>query len=77
MASTIHGQLPVFSKSKEDFDSYVERLEFYFQANDITDNKVSHLITHLDAATYKLLKTQVAPAKVGDKTYDQLKESVV
>ena len=74
MASTIHGQLPVFSKSKEDFDSYAERLEFYFQANDITDNKVSHLITHLDAATYKLLKTQVAPAKVGDKTYDQLKK---
>ena len=61
-----------FDSKLEDFESYVERLEHYFTAAEITKNKASHLINCIDPPTYRLLKSQVAPAKVTDKTYEQL-----
>ena len=61
-----------FDSKLEDFESYVERLEHYFTAAEITENKASHLINCIDPPTCRLLKSQVAPAKVTDKTYEQL-----
>ncbi|XP_072050229.1 uncharacterized protein [Amphiura filiformis] len=61
-----------FDSNVEDFGSYIERLEHFFTATEITEHKASHLITCIDPATYRLLKAQVAPAKVTDKTYEQL-----
>ncbi|XP_072037280.1 uncharacterized protein [Amphiura filiformis] len=71
------GDIPIFNKTAEDFETYAERLEHYFAANGITENKKSHLITHVDHETFKLLKTQVAPDKIEDKTYTQLKQVLV
>ena len=61
-----------FDSKLEDFESYMERLEHYFTAAEITKNKASHLINCTDPPTFRLLKSQVAPAKVTEKTYEQL-----
>ena len=73
----------IMSKFKEyhesdDWEMYVERLEFYFVANDITDEpkKKATLLSVCGAATYKLMCDLVAPAKPKDKTFKQLKEVI-
>ncbi len=74
MTDRLVGDIPVFKPAEQDFETYVERLEHMFVANKITDDKGSHLVTHLDHHTFKLLKTQLSPAKVEDKDYDDLKK---
>ena len=60
----------------DDWELYVERLEFHFVANDITDEakKKATLLSVCGAATYKLMCDLVAPAKPKDKTFKQLKD---
>ena len=53
----------------------MEKLKFYIVANGIisdADQKKAVSLAEIGAATYKLLKNLIAPAKIGDKTYDQL-----
>jgi hypothetical protein len=72
MASKAFAGMTPFDRKIERFDDYVERLDHFFKANDIKENKASHLISCLDPTTYRLLKGQVAPDKVSDKSYDEL-----
>ena len=43
-----HGSLSDFDSSKEDWSSYILRLKYYFEANEVTDSnkKKSILLSH-------------------------------
>ena len=57
-----------------DVDTYFERLDCYFVANNISDAaKVSTFISLAEPKTYKLLKSLVSPEKNSDKTVEELK----
>ena len=68
------GKINEFDSSKEDWNSYVEQLEFFFVANGIEENarKRAILLTSCGAACYKLFRGLTQPQKPGDKTYAQL-----
>ena len=75
MATVVHGQLSEYQES-EGWDSYSERLDFYFAANDIkdADKKKAVFLSACGANTYKLLRNLVTPNKPNDKTFDELIE---
>ena len=53
----------------DDWDQYVERLEQYFVANGITDEKkLAVFLTLVGARTYALLSDLVSPDKPATKT---------
>ena len=59
-----------FDEKKEDWSSYVERLEQYFVANDIKNQmKVAVLISAMGPSTYGLLKNLTAPNKPNTKSF--------
>ena len=73
MAARSIGHMDPFDENIEDWCTYCERLEQFFDANDIKDpKKVSSLIIFLGPKTYKLLKSLTAPAKPAEKSYDDL-----
>ena len=54
------GRLDEFQMGRDDFDCYVERLEQYFVANEIPENKqVATFLTAIGGPTYELLKSLV------------------
>ena len=69
-----HGRLPQFSGSATEWDVFTEQLSFYFVANGITDDsrKRAILFSTCGTATYKLLKTLVAPADLMSKSFAEL-----
>ncbi len=70
------GNIEGFDGSKDDWLQYVERLEHFFYANEITDadKKQVVFLSVVGAATYKVLRNIVSPDKPGDKTYAVLVE---
>ncbi|WP_419623870.1 hypothetical protein, partial [Thiolapillus sp.] len=68
------GRLEEFDVTTCDVDTYFERLDCYFVANNISDAaKVSTFISLAGPKTYKLLKSLVSPDKTSDKTVEELK----
>ncbi|XP_061164934.1 uncharacterized protein K02A2.6-like [Saccostrea echinata] len=62
------GKIEQFDDSVESWESYEERLQAFFLANDIDNNhKVPALISLIGPKTYTLLKNLIAPAKATDK----------
>ena len=72
--ATYYGKLSEFEKDKEDWTSYVERLELFFKANEITeeDKQKAILLSSCGASTYKLFKGLAAPTKPKDKSLTEL-----
>ena len=72
------GKVDEFNASKEEWPQYEERLTHFFQANDIDDagKKRAVLLSVVGPVTYKLLRNLLAPAKPGEKTYDELVETL-
>ena len=59
---TSFGKIDVFQPESEVFSAYLERIELYFEANGIEEKKqVPVFLSLLDAKTYSLLRTLVAP----------------
>ena len=80
MATVAFGKLEEFDGSKEEWNSYIERLEFYFEANGIsedTDNNGARrraiLLTCVGATTYKVIRSLCSPDKPNEKTYADIK----
>jgi hypothetical protein len=72
------GKIDNFDESVEDWESYTERLEEYFKANDVGNNKkVSCLIATMGPKTYGLLKSLTAPAKPSASTFDEIKATLL
>ena len=60
------GKVEDFDPAQEDWPQYVERLEQFFEANDLRSNDV------LGPAPYKLLRNLIALIKPTDKTLEEL-----
>ena len=73
MTSTnLFGQIDKFdTNGKESFPNYLERLEFYFIANDITDDgkKKAMFLTSVGPDTYNLIRDLCTPGKPSDKSF--------
>ena len=71
MAVSQLGSMNAFDPDTDDWTAYVERLESFFVANEIKDEKkVSVLVTFLGAKAYELLRSIIAPAKPASKNYE-------
>ena len=75
MATAAVGTLSAFSPG-DDWSQYVERLQFYFQANSITneDKKRATFLLVVGPSSYKLLRNLIAPAKPDEMSFTQLVE---
>ena len=73
MTATL-GQVEPFDPQVDDWVQYSERLEHYFVANTITEDKkkVAILVTVIGGKAYALLQNVLAPAKPADKSFDSL-----
>jgi len=69
-----HSRLQKFNPALEDWTSYAERLEFYFAANDVKEAEKQRavLFSICGAATYKLIKNLLAPAKPTEATFKDI-----
>ena len=70
----IVGSLEPFDVDYGDWPAYTERLESYFIANDINDEKkqVAVLLTLVGTRAYNLLRNVVAPTKPKDLKFKEL-----
>ena len=68
------GGIGEFSGEAADWESYIERLENYFVAHEITDaaKQRAMLLSQCGSATYKLVRSLVAPQKPNEVEYAAL-----
>ena len=67
---TVLGNLGEFDSRTNSIASYFERMQLYFEANAVADDrKVAVLLTVIGA---KKLRSLLAPERPRDQTYDQL-----
>ncbi|KAL5516835.1 hypothetical protein EMCRGX_G002259 [Ephydatia muelleri] len=68
----------VFDRDLEDWASYCERVEQYFIANGISnaDRKRPILLSVCGPATFKLIRSLIAPDKPSDKSFEQIVKAV-
>jgi hypothetical protein len=67
------GKIAEFNPASEDLETYLERLELYFDANDIKSEKKPVILLQLvGAGVYKTLKSLLSPVLPKDRSYDQL-----
>jgi len=69
-----HSHLREFNPAVEDWTSYVERLEFYFDANDVKEATKQRAVffSVCGAATYQLVNNLLAPTKPADATFKDI-----
>ena len=72
--AAVFGKVEEFDSDKDDWLTYVERVNHFFKANSITGNeqKQAVFLSVIGPSTYKLLKSLLAPEKPGDKPYKDL-----
>eukprot|EP00112_Aurelia_sp_Birch-Aquarium-sp1_P019358 Seg4771.2 transcript_id=Seg4771.2/GoldUCD/mRNA.D3Y31 product="hypothetical protein" protein_id=Seg4771.2/GoldUCD/D3Y31 len=72
------GQVGPYCEGKEDWACYVEILEQFFIANDITDapKKRAVFFSGIGPSTYSLLRNLMTPDVPSSKTYDELKATL-
>ena len=74
--TTRHGRLNEFDAENDTVTAYLERVDPYFDANDVTDDKkVPVLLSNIGAKMYGLLRSLVAPKAPKKKTRKVTKES--
>ena len=67
------GQIGEFVEGQEEFECYIERVEQFFKANEISEEKqVAVLLTVIGASTYSLLKSLLAPQSPSSKNLETL-----
>ena len=73
-----HGPLTEFDPTTEDWTTYGERLEQYFEVNAVTEEgkKRAILLSACGATTYRLIRSLVAPTKPGEKAYGDIVQLV-
>ena len=70
---TAFGKIESFDATKENWETYVERVEQFFLANDIDDDhKVPTLLSLVGGKTYTLLRNLLAPEKPATKSFQQI-----
>lgn len=75
MNTTMIGSIPEFVANLDDWNVYEERLEQFFEVNDITDEKkTAFLISVIGGNSYKSLRDLCHPILPKSKTYEELCE---
>ena len=76
MAEPTLGKIDEFDSKAEEWSQYQMRLEYYLQANGVTDadKKKAVLITVVGRDNFKLMRSLIQPAEPKDKTFKQLVE---
>ena len=70
---TTIGKIESFDETKENWETYVERVEQFFLANDIDDDhKVPTLLSLIGGKTYTLLRDLLAPETPATKSFQQI-----
>ena len=71
--ATILGSIEQFNPKQDDWLEYVERLEQYFLANDISEKKQTAVfLTIIGPETYSLLRNLITPEKPATKPIKEL-----
>ena len=67
-----------FSREAADWDNYIERVEIFFVAHDITEanKKWATLLSECGAVTYKVIRSVVAPQKPNELEYAVLVKKI-
>ena len=69
----VYGEIEPFDVKDGDFEEYKERLDQYFVANDVVDEKkCAVFISVVGKDAYGVIRSLVAPAKPSEKTYTQI-----
>ena len=73
MAATF-GKIEEFYREKEAWSQYIEWFGYFFEANiiDDGDRKRAVFLSVIGATTYRTLRSLVAPAKPGEKQFQDL-----
>lgn len=76
--SSMASDTKVFFKESDDWESFIERLEYHFIAKKIEtpEMKRAVLMTSIDEATYKLIKALCAPKKPSEHSFDEITKLV-
>ena len=70
---TTIGKIDVFDETQESLETYVERVQHFFAANDVDDeHKVPTLLSLIGSKTYSLLKDLLLPEKPADKNFEEI-----
>ena len=69
------GNLEEFDQKSDTMAAYLERAALYMDANEVADEKkTATFLTAIGKSTFQVLRNLVAPAKVKDKSFDQICE---
>ena len=73
-----HGQLYPFDSAVEDWKTFIERAELYFDANGITEDakKRGILLSSCGPKTFTMIKSIVAPTRPGEIPYGDLEQLI-
>ena len=72
-----YGQLSQFNSEQETLSAYLERVDIFFQANNIAEKKqVGIFLSLIGAKTYGLLRDLVAPTKPKEKSLAELTKTL-
>ena len=73
MASKTIGSMQPFNETIETFTNYIERLELFFIANGIEEDKQkASLLSLVGPKTYQLLRGLTSPEKPHEKSYEEI-----
>ena len=76
-ATTIVGKIEEFNPDEEPFSSYMERVELFFLANSVADDrKVPIFLNGVGKKTYGLLRNLVAPDVPKDQTFERIQTAL-
>ena len=73
-----HGTIGEFRNAQESWQSYVERLQQYFIANDVktADKQWAVLLSAVGGQTYQLIRNLLAPTKPTEVTFAEIVDAV-
>ena len=73
-ASRYLGKLDPFQPESETISAYLERVDLFFEANEVAaDKKVAVFLSVIGGKTYTLLRNLTAPVKPSEKTLEDLR----
>ena len=72
-SDSVIGTLPEFDPEDQDAASYLERVELFFEVNNIAEEKkVAVFLTAIGQKTYKILRHHSAPKLPMNKSFDEI-----
>ena len=78
MATTTIGTLTEFKPESEKIEAYLERVQLFFDANTIEEDKqIAVLLTVIGSSTYVLLTSLLAPCKPREKSFAELAKTTL